>query len=599
MSSWKYLLLSCDYDQTLFMSAVILAGVVISGAWTQLDEIGWAGWLALALVAVFDHYGPALDWRRPRPSLPLDRTPLAASALICAFLLAHVALTWREEFGFSGDEGYHLSATRTVALYFMRAGPLLAVVLALYVVLLFNGVRYAATAAMAGLLAVSYVLPHATLLFGRYPAGFYMLATPLNVIFEVLNSPYPHTANHVMNVLSVPVWLFVLRPLVIGRWPDWQVLPVVLLIYFQAPALVYLGSALVEPWSILLLLLSVEALVALPADQRWVAVVLASIAAVFKETAILLLPTIWIVASVEWRGRRPSLGANAIPLGVAAIIPFLLYYLVRRDAEVHRIVAVATAAELLQPARLTEWLTNVSAALGVTAVAGVALLFVGTLRQVAWSLTTLALVTFFFVDALGVPYTGYSRYLAFALVALSGAVFAALHRTTDRRLLIGVPLLMAALQAWPVARTFALDFRPDYERNSLEWKGGLIRLPIRSLVGKLPSLGGDTPARIRVVAFATDLISLPVVYPDLAAQYELRPENYAASSEACSCRDNDEAVLAAFEWPAHFDDTPEQRVAFHARSSSCVQQIEATCRAFEVERDRGGAAVGVIGAGVR
>ena len=581
------------------MSAVILAGVVISGAWTQLDEIGWAGWLAVALVAMFDRYGPALGWRRPRPSMPIERTPLLAAALICALLLAHVALTWREEFGFSGDEGYHLSATRTVALYFMRAGPLLAVVLALYGVLLSKGVRYATTVAMAGLLAASYALPHSTLLFGRYPAGFYMLATPLNVIFDVLNSPYPHTANHVVNVLSVPVWLFVLRPLVIGRWPDWQVLPVALLLYFQAPALVYLGSALIEPWSIVFLLLSIEALVVLPADQRWVALVLASIAAVFKETAILLLPTIWIVASVEWRGLRPSLRANALPLGVAAITPFVLYYLVRREAEVHRIVAVATAAELLQPARVTEWLANVKAALGVSAVAGVALLFVGTLRQVAWSLTTLALVAFFFVDALGVPYTGYSRYLAFALVALSGAVFATTHRMADRRVLIAVPLVMAALQAWPVARSFALDFRPDYERNSLEWKGGLIRLPIRSLIGRLPALGGDTPTRIRVVAFATDLISLPVVYPDLATKYDLRAESYAASPEACSCRDNAEAVLAAFEWPAHFDDTAEQHAAFQARSSSCVRQVEATCRAVDVERDRNGAAVGVIGAGVR
>ena len=580
------------------MSAVILAGVVISGAWTQLDEIGWPGWLALALVAVLDHYGPALRWPRPRRSLPVERTPLVAAAVICALHLAHLALTWREEFGFSGDEGYHLSAARMFALYFMRAGPMLAAVLVLYGVLLFKGVRHSTTVAMAGLLAASYALPHSTL-FGRYPAGFYLLATPLNVVFDALNSPYPHTANHVMNVLSVPLWLFVLRPLIIGRWPDWQVLPVALLIYFQGPALVYLGSSLIEPWSIVFLLLSIEALVALPAGDRWIAVVLASVAAAFKEIAVLLLPTVWIMACVEWRGLRPSLRPNAIAAGVAAITPFAMYYLVRRDAEVHRIVAVATAAEVLQSARIAEWLTNVNAALGVAAVAGVALLFVGTLRHVAWAVTTLALVIFFFVDALSVPYTGYSRFLAFALVALSGAVFATSHRTTDRRLLIAVPLVMTALQAWPVARTFALDFRPDYERNSLEWKGSLIRLPIRALIGRLPALPGDTPARVRVVTFATDLISLGVVYPDLATQYDLQPESYAASPEACSCRDDTEAVLAAFEWPAHLDDTPEQRAAFHQRSSSCVRQIEVTCRAVEVERDRSGAAVGLIGAGVR
>ena len=583
---------------TSLMSAVILAGVVISGAWTQLDEIGWAAWLALALVALFDYRGPTLRWRRPKLSIPVERIPLVASVVICALLLAHLALTWREEFGFSGDEGYHLSATRAFAIYFMRAGPLLAAVLVIYVVLLLRGVRYATTAAMAGLLAASYALPQSAM-FGRYPAGFYLLATPLNVIFDALDSPYPYTANHVMNVLSVPVWLFVLRPLVIGRWPDWQVLPVALLIYFQGQALVYLGSTLIEPWSIVLLLLSVEALVTLPPEERWVALVLGSLSTAFKETPILLLPTIWTLAFVEWRGLRPHLRPHALSAAVAAVTPFVLYFLVRREAEVHRIVALAGAGEVWQPARLAEWLTNVTAALGVTGAAAVALLFVGTLRHLAWALTTLALVTFFFVDALGVPYTGYSRYLAFALVALSGAIFATTHRTTDRRVLIAIPLVIAGLQAWPTARTFALDFRPDYERNSLEWNGSLIRLPIRALIGKLPALPGDTPARIRVVTFDTDLISLRVVYPDLATRYELQPEGYATSPEACSCRDETEAVLAAFEWPAHFGDTPKQRAAFDLRASSCVRQIEATCRAFEVERHPRGAVVGVIGAGVR
>ena len=153
------------------------------------------------------------------------------------------------------------------------------------------------------------------------------------------------------------------------------------------------------------------------------------------------------------------------------------------------------------------------------------------------------------------PYTGYSRYLAFALVALSGAIFAEVHRTTDRRVLIAVPLLVAGLQAWPLARTFALDFRPDYERNSLEWNGSLIRLPIRALIAKLPVRAVNTPRAIRVVTFDTDLISLAVVYPDLAARYELRPEGFAASYQACSCRDDTEAVLAVFEWPSHFADT--------------------------------------------
>src|SRR5688572_14732338 len=109
------------------MSAWVLAGVIVTGAWTQLDEIGWAGWLALVLVFALDYYAAtSFQWRRlalPPSAPPL--LPVIACATICALLLAHVAITAREEFGFNGDEGYHLSATRAFALYFLRAGPFL------------------------------------------------------------------------------------------------------------------------------------------------------------------------------------------------------------------------------------------------------------------------------------------------------------------------------------------------------------------------------------------------------------------------------------------------------------------------------------------
>ncbi len=49
---------------------------------------------------------------------------MLGAALLCGIHLLHVVLTAREEFGFGGDEGYHLSATRAFAIYFIKAGPI-------------------------------------------------------------------------------------------------------------------------------------------------------------------------------------------------------------------------------------------------------------------------------------------------------------------------------------------------------------------------------------------------------------------------------------------------------------------------------------------
>jgi hypothetical protein len=602
------------------MSALVLAGVIVTGAWTQLDEIGWAGWLPLVLVLALDRYAAtSFRWRRlalPPSTPPL--LPLIACAAICSLLLAHVAITAREEFGFNGDEGYHLSATRTFALYFMRAGPFLVGTLVVFGVLRFTRFQYAATIAMALLLASSYLLPGSAL-FGRYPTGFYLLATPLSVAFEAANIPYPITANHIVNVLSVPVWLFVLRPFVIGRWPDWRVLPVALLVYFQAPAFVYVSSALLEPWALVFLLLSVEAVAAFEPDERWMAVPLAAVATFFKETAILLLPTVWLLACVEWRGFRPSIRRGAVTVGVASVAPFLIYYAVRRSVQIERVYEIAGIAGTWSSARVSEWLINVRANVGVGGMLAIAAAMAWSLRptfakastfakatvdrtvgkHIAWIVTALLVALFFFADAASIAYTGYGRFLAYSLVALCGAVFASAYRVADQqRAVVAFCAVIALLQLPAVAGMFTLDFQPDYERNSLEWNRSLIRLPVRTLAEKIATTqGGEQVRRIRMISFGTDLISLRVAYPDLAERFDLQDDEQSAPTPDCRCRDNSEAVIAGFEWPVHFGDTPEARTAFDQVSAACVSQIETTCLSRTMERHRSGAIVGAMGVG--
>ena len=202
------------------MGRFVLFAIILNGAWTQLDVIGWPAYLLPVLVLALD-----AGQRRPpqrlisRPTRSESLAPVLIAALLCGLHLLHVALTAREEFGFGGDEGYHLSATRAFAIYFMTAGPYLAGVAVVFIACRRWAPSVAGAAAMCGLIGSSLLLTDEPL-FGRYPTGFYLLSMPLNVAFEAARIPYPFTANHVVNMLSLPAWLFLLRPAIIGRWPD-------------------------------------------------------------------------------------------------------------------------------------------------------------------------------------------------------------------------------------------------------------------------------------------------------------------------------------------------------------------------------------------
>ena len=591
------------------MGTFVLAGIVLTGAWTQLDVIGWPVWLLPIVVFLLDSDRFRVRWPSPRRPASEGAIPIAIAAVLGATHLLHVLLTAREEFGFGGDEGYHLSAVRTFAIYFMKAGPYLAGVAMLFAACRYWAARHASAIALIALIAASFMLPQESL-FGRYPAAFYLLATPLNVALDVARFPYPFTANHVMNMLSLPAWLFVLRPIVLGRWPDWRVLPVALLIYMLGAAIVYTSSSLLEPWAFVFVLLAMEAVVVLESDRKWLAVFLAAIATFFKDTAILFLPPIWLLAMIAWRGWRPRLRAQAIGVGVAAVAPFVTYYLVRRGLHIVRVYEVAGAEHVWTMGRAWEWVSTARYQLGLggSIAVGIATLWcmLGGLadrrwrEHAVWSLTAIALVIFFAADVASIPYTGYGRFLAYPLLAVCGLAFVTTHSLHRRSLLTGLSYAIVFLLIASTVRMIGLDFRPGYERNSLEWAQGLVRLPIRSLSDRLPGLaGGANVSKLRVVTFEIDPISVKVAYPDLATRYELQGEMQPSLAPDCACKVATEAVLAGFEWPVHFGGTPEGRERYQQQKSRCVAQVQQTCASIALEQRPAGEIIGVIGVGVR
>jgi hypothetical protein len=343
----------------------VLAGVVVPATWTQLDVIGLRAILPLALVFAIERWPSFWHtsvagrqwWERvrqqPFPGTPRGRQ-IAIGVIVSLPLLFHLVATLGEEFPYGGDEGYHFSATRTYALYLRSAAPWLASLALAMAALRVVHARWLATVAVAALWVLSFRFS-SEMTFARYPAAFYLLAAPLNVLGEILRVDNPHISNHVMNTLSVPVWLFILRPIVVREWPDLAVLAAGLLLFYQPTVLTFFGGGGLEPWSLIVLLVALEAAVKLPAEDRWVAVLLAGGAALIKEPAILFLPVVWAISMVDWREPLPKLRAGAIPLGIVAATPFVVYYFVRHTVEIPRFYAVLPLGELASPARVHEW----------------------------------------------------------------------------------------------------------------------------------------------------------------------------------------------------------------------------------------------------
>jgi hypothetical protein len=609
------------------LALYVLAGIVTTATWTQLDAIGLAALLPIVVVFAIERW-PSF-WQRSLPAGATSdragaglfpgrpsRRAVGVGVAISAPLLVHLVATLDEEFPFGGDEGYHLSAARTFARHLVFAAPWLVATAAGALLLYRKGFRYVITATLAALWVASLWFPP-EMTFARYPAAFYFLAAPLHLAGEIAGVSRPHVINHVVNAASVPIWLFLLRPLVLRRWPDAPALVAGLLLFFHPAVLTYFGSGNLEPWALVLILLALEAAATRPVEERWIAVLLAGAAAWIKEPAVLLIPIVWSVAMTRWRAGVPGLLPGALPLGLVAAAPFVTYYFVRQTLALPRFYGLASMSDLVSLERARQWLATVrlqSGDTGMVLLAGLAVFaFAGFVvhRQhpgdrfshAAMMIGAALLVVFFYVDRQGVPFTGYGRYLLFPLVAAGAAVMLAVRRLSERghrRVVAATAAIVFACQLQPLARTLALDFAPDYRRNSMEWHRSLIRLPFRELASRIPEHpDAEQISRIRFVTVVLDTFITRVAYPDLARAYEITARYEGPGRTDCRCTAPDEAVIAGFEYRANFDrSTPADPVVV-AEERACVTQVKTTCRHTSEVADEDGVMVGILGIGVR
>ena len=475
------------------MSAWVLAGVIVTGAWTQLDAIGLAGWLALVVLFVLDRYA-GTSWRSRRLTPPAARPlliPLFAAAAIAARPPGATSrITAREEFGFSGDEGYHLSATRAFAC--ISCAPARS-----WLGRSRSSACFGQTIPLCRdgghglLLASSYFLP-ASALFGRYPAGFYLLATPLNVAFEAANIPVPASppitsstrcrcrrgcscfgrsssaagrtggccrwrCSCISRRRRSSTWAVACSSR--GRWCSCCSRS---RRSSRSSRSSVDGGAARRDRDVL----------QGDGDPAAAGRVAAGVRRVARLSARRFAEAAWPLARRRWRR-------------------FCIYYAVRRGARIERVLRSGRSRGHVDDGTSRRVDHQCGCAAGCGGIVAIVAAIAWSVRKtnLIWIATALALALFFFADAASIPYTGYGRFRG---------LFA--DRGMRCRVCECVSIARAAQDADGVERARRRAaaprrdvrcsrwvFRPDYERNSLEWNRSLIRFPVRTLAEKIAS----------------------------------------------------------------------------------------------------------------
>lgn len=585
--------MSARYDQ---VGRVLCAGVVISALWTASDVAGalpsalLVGWAALLYVLA--RRAPAGEADAPARGLEAPAaSALAIGLAVCLPLAVWVARFRATEFPFIGDHNVHLrQLIAAESLWGMAYLPALATLALLLPPASRRVPPWAPVALVALWTAAGVLADPGDGLAVRYPAALHFVAWPLTLVTGLIGDASPLDPLRFANALAVPAWLFVLRPLVVGRWPDLRVLPYGFFLFFQKDVIYYFSGAYLEPWSCVMLALAVEVLVCGRRDEGWKAVLLAFAAPMFKEYAILLAPWVALAALLRAEGREER---KLIALaGATGIVLFGFYYVARLRAGVFGASEFDPAG--LAPERLLGYLERASQQYGVAA--PVVLLL---LAAVAWwsvrggesskvwaplAAGIVALNVYFLCETLTYEWLGYPRY-QIPTLAFIAAPLLRLEQLTTRSVVAGIAAAIAALQLVAAAPLFAAMRAPDMALNFFEHRDAPVYLPFRQLVEEAERRG--LVDGLRAMHVVTNLHgvkrgylpkSLPLAYPDIASRVpiDVAPVDFA-SLERCGCAGRGEAVVGLYVYfnGAESPDAPVsaiRNVAVH-----CRERMRQTC----------------------
>ena len=523
------------------LMAFLLTMVAASGVWASFPKVGLvAPLLAIAAMTILmlakqiDEQAPECELAREQVgeqagdhakrtlSNPYwSKSCFAVGAAVSAAVFGFLALTWRQEFPFVGDHDYHLSQS-SCGFHFWRKWYLpLGLSVGGAGFILYRWRKYwVALVVLLCLVAAGYLRGHQQLLFTeRYPGAFHFLFFPIGMLSHRFHWISPLNALRLTNALSVPCWIFLLRPLLLGRRSARDALvalPFGLFVFFQSDVVYYGTSAYLEPWSLVFVALALENAILGDAARQWKTYLFIGTAAVIKEQAILLLP--FFVAATLPLGSaeqgRAGRGMRRLAMVSATVsgVPFVLYYLLRRSAGIWRTVGIAPMNEAATLPRAQEMLhrfyrqfdTGIVAVLLLIVVAGwLVVTRAGGRRLYGFLLAGAAFqVLFFFFDKISMPWTGYPRFHLMPLVVVGAPFFAGATYLLSRRrhwAFVALCASVVACNARPLASLFAARLQGDSRQNFFEHYDAPVYFPISRLAQAMPRGGGSGKPKVRLV----------------------------------------------------------------------------------------------------
>lgn len=535
----------------------------------------------------------AAKWPGSRP------TPSALGWLIALILPAftYFLLTAGQEFPFAGDYDHHMYMAQGALDSFGWLLPVPPFVLA-GAILFAPRWPYAYLAYMAGAVLISLWIPPLQFIL-RYPAGLYSVSAPFNALFRLGDAFHPMLGLRLANVLALPLWLCILRPVFLQRWPDARAFVLGAAFLFQKEWVYYLSSDFLEPWALIFVFLALESLL----DARpWQAVFLAALGTAFKEQCVFILASASLVAIMN---SRKTLGVGKSALSVAGFfLPFFCYWSARSNSGVFRSVGLAPLEDAFDPGRLEEYAMNLNAHLGVggwtVLVSLVVLNVVAALRDKKHQLAVLACLaavigaeTLYLVDKISLQYSGYPRFHYLSWPLLAAGPLALWQQGWQRGLTITAAVF--ALLNTASAHGFYRDaFRPDYYRNFLERFQTPLFFPIGKLLSEMPP---DKDGWSLIVASPVDghwlRYSLAAAYGhDLGKfrQVELRPVL------TCICPGPKTASLILDVYQPDLDSRYRiPSTVNQTQITSCIQELQRTCSKVVTESATNGFVTGAIG----